>query len=212
MTTTTPSTFWSEALQVGAEYGVNPYLLSAISEHETEWGSLGAGRDGYSLGVGVYDTGDPNSNYQDTTGDYTKQLTWAAQSIAKNFSGDVTEQNIKNYQIVSGYATDSDWASGVWDAYQGLAVQTNLAKPAQATVAPQSLDQQVANTPTIYQTLTQGGGVQGLANNTASDVNALGFSSVTDFLNKLWSMNTVYIIGGSIAIMLIIVHMTTTSD
>jgi len=115
-----PEKFWSEASSIGSAAGVDPLLLAAIAQHETGFGALGAGRDGFALGVGVYDKGNPNSNYQDANGTYTKQLTWAANSLANKFSGDVTEANIKAYQDASGYATDPAWAKGVYNSYQRL--------------------------------------------------------------------------------------------
>jgi len=118
--TTVPTDFWDAAVNAGNASGVDPTLLAAIAQHETGYGTLGAGRDGFSLGVGVYDAGNPNSNYQDSPGSYTKQLQWAANSIANKFSGNVSLESIKAYQKASGYATDPNWANGVWDAYQKI--------------------------------------------------------------------------------------------
>ena len=112
-----PFPFWVDALIVNNRTGVDPNLLAAISQHETNFGTLGAGRNGYELGVGVYDSGNPNSTYKGLM----NQLNWAGDSIAKKFgSGVISLDSIKAYQTKSGYATDPNWAKGVWSSYQSL--------------------------------------------------------------------------------------------
>jgi len=141
-----PENFWKEATAIGGSYGTDPLLLAAIAKHETTFGTEGAGRDGFALGVGVYDSGNPNSNYQDSAGDYTKQLTWAANSLANNFSGPVTEESIKAYQNASGYATDPDWAKGVYRNY----LELKNSKKASAVKPPSAAEINDAKTSAAY--------------------------------------------------------------
>lgn len=58
-----PDSDWQLLLQICNQYGVDPLLVAAIGWHETHWGTLGAGTEGYYLGWGVPTTGSPMSQY-----------------------------------------------------------------------------------------------------------------------------------------------------
>jgi peptidoglycan LD-endopeptidase LytH len=107
-----PSNQVALAQQYGRQYGVDPRLLLAIGGHETRWGSLGAGRQGYTLGYGATDTGLLNQ-YAGVANQYrgaAKTLAgWGARSIGDVLAGKA-----------SRYATDPGWERGVAGVYRSL--------------------------------------------------------------------------------------------
>lgn len=102
----------SLAQKYGAQYGVDPRLLLAIAGHETHWGTLGAGRQGYTLGYGATDSG-LISRYRGVTNQYR----WAAQTLAK--WGVHTLADLLAGKAAS-YATDPNWEAGVARVYESL--------------------------------------------------------------------------------------------
>jgi len=101
---------WAE--RYGRQYGVDPRLLLAIGGHETHWGDLGAGRQGYTLGYGVTDSG-TLSKYRGPENQYR----YAAMTLAKwgvRSIRDVLAGKAKSY------ATDPAWEHGVASVYQSL--------------------------------------------------------------------------------------------
>jgi murein DD-endopeptidase MepM/ murein hydrolase activator NlpD len=107
-----PSNQIALAQQYGRQYGIDPRLLLAIGGHETHWGSLGAGRQGYTLGYGATDTGLLNQ-YAGVANQYrgaAKTLAgWGARSIGDVLAGKA-----------SRYATDPGWERGVASTYRSL--------------------------------------------------------------------------------------------
>lgn len=100
------------ATRYGKQYGVDPRLLLAIGGHETGFGTLGAGRQGYTLGYGVTDSGILNK-YQGIEAQYR----WAAETLAKwgvHSLADVLAGK------ASAYATDPLWEKGVARTYASL--------------------------------------------------------------------------------------------
>ena len=61
------------------------YLAAAIGQHETGWGALGAGRDGFILGVGVFG-GVQQAQFRGLT----NQLDWACPRLRSAFPGPET--------------------------------------------------------------------------------------------------------------------------
>jgi hypothetical protein len=124
-----PTKFWSDAVSVGTQYGVDPYLLAAIGKHETLYGMLGMGRQGLSMGYGAYDAGAVYT-WQDKPGEFINQLTAVAKKIAAQFSGSVSAESLTKFGTLQpgktlggmpvGYASDPLWGAKVWNAYQGL--------------------------------------------------------------------------------------------
>ncbi|MGB9772344.1 MAG: hypothetical protein ACPLX7_10290, partial [Candidatus Kapaibacteriota bacterium] len=45
---------WETIVRICSKYKVNPGLILAIGWHETQWGRLGAGQQGWYLGYGYY--------------------------------------------------------------------------------------------------------------------------------------------------------------
>jgi murein DD-endopeptidase MepM/ murein hydrolase activator NlpD len=132
-----PSNQIALAQQYGRQYGIDPRLLLAIGGHETRWGTLGAGRQGYTLGYGATDTGLLNQ-YAGVANQYrgaAKTLAgWGARSIKDVLAGKA-----------SRYATDPGWERGVASTYRSLggdlagglpAAAAPTAAPAAAAAAP----------------------------------------------------------------------------
>lgn len=100
------------ANKYGAQFGVDPLLLLAIAGHETEWGTTGAGRQGYTLGYGVTDSG-ILSKYRGVANQYR----WAAMTLAK--WGVHTLADLLAGKA-SAYASDPNWERGVAAVYRSL--------------------------------------------------------------------------------------------
>jgi len=115
-----PYAFWFNAIRAGTEYGVDPYLLAAIAKHETNYGTLGAGREGYALGYGYGDT-TVNSKWKDTPGGSINQLRGVAWKIKDQFGSDpISLASLNLFNTNSWKATDQGWGAGVWSAYLNL--------------------------------------------------------------------------------------------
>ena len=70
---------WGLVESMCSKYGVDPYLIAAIGWHETHWGQLGWGKEGYYLGVGCYSETKANPAFKGLD----KQLGWAVPRIAE---------------------------------------------------------------------------------------------------------------------------------
>ena len=115
-----PYAFWFNAIRAGQEYGVDPYLLAAIGKHETGYGTLGAGRQGYALGYG-YGDNTIISKWKDTPGGSINQLRGVAWKIKDQFgSNPISLSSLNSFNKNSWKATDQGWGAGVWSAYQNL--------------------------------------------------------------------------------------------
>jgi len=55
---------WQKVCSYASKYGTIPELLAAIGWHETHWGQLGWGKQGFHLGVGAYSATKANYSYQ----------------------------------------------------------------------------------------------------------------------------------------------------
>jgi murein DD-endopeptidase MepM/ murein hydrolase activator NlpD len=121
-----PSNQIALAQQYGRQYGIDPRLLLAIGGHETRWGTLGAGRQGYTLGYGATDTGLLNQ-YAGVGNQYRNAARtlsgWGARSIGDVLAGKA-----------SRYATDPAWERGVASTYRSLGGDLSGGIP--ATAAP----------------------------------------------------------------------------
>lgn len=104
--------------QVAQIYNLPVNLLAAIGWHETHWGELGAGREGWYLGYGYY----PGSTVAEKYRGLVPQLTGAAKQIASYFKGrELTEETWLAFSRQSWRAGDPDaWAAGTWRIYQDL--------------------------------------------------------------------------------------------
>ncbi len=105
---------WKVFVSYGEKYGADPYLLAAISLHETHHGRLGAGRQGYFMGVGVPTHGKRLRAYRGLE----NQVAWAAPRLAKHMNGDITYQKLRSFARNVWRPDNPDlWAAGVWNWY-----------------------------------------------------------------------------------------------
>jgi hypothetical protein len=112
-----PTNFWSVDVQKAIDTGADPYLLAAIAQHETAFGTLGAGREGYTLGYGYPAPGQGDPFYQGVD----NQLFYAGQQINSYFNGDpITYEGLLSFAQNSWKPGDPKaWADSVWNIYQG---------------------------------------------------------------------------------------------
>jgi len=118
-----PADFWAAALNASAATGVDPYLIAAIGDHETQWGRNPDSYPGFSMGYGDYGPGANNKvwKYADNPGEYTNQTMAAAKQIAGYLGGQsVTEDSLHDFQVNSWKPGDQNWYKGVWSAYVHL--------------------------------------------------------------------------------------------
>lgn len=110
---------WAVVQHVARRYGIDPMVLVAIGVHETQWGSAGAGREGYILGVGVPDSGGKKTQYQGLH----EQLVGAAK-ILNNYGVHTIKDLATGVLAPHGghvrYASDTGWTSNVVAAYNDL--------------------------------------------------------------------------------------------
>ncbi len=104
--------------QVAQIYNVPADLLAAIGWHETQWGRLGAGRQGWFLGYGYY----PGSTVAEQYRGLLPQLQGAASQIANFFRGrELTYENWLAFARQSWRPGNPDsWAKSTWTIYQQL--------------------------------------------------------------------------------------------
>lgn len=109
--------------QVAQLYNLPANLLAAIGWHETHWGELGAGREGWYLGYGYY----PGSTVAEKYRGLLPQLIGAAKQISDYFKGkELTYENWLAFSRESWRAGDPDaWAAGTWKVYQDLGGPVN---------------------------------------------------------------------------------------
>ena len=109
---------FDDIIRVSKEYEVCPYLLTAIGWHETNWGKLGLGRQGFHTGYGAFDSGaDVRYAGLETQirGPARMMREWGMKP------GAVTLERLQrgNRGEFGGiYATDPDWPDKVWRHYQ----------------------------------------------------------------------------------------------
>jgi NlpC/P60 family len=100
------------AQKYGRQYGVDPRLLLAIGGHETQWGKLGAGRQGFTLGYGATDSG-LMGKYSGVANQYRygarTLASWGVHSLDDVLAGKARR-----------WATDPAWEQGVASMYRQL--------------------------------------------------------------------------------------------
>lgn len=123
------------AVKYGQQYGVDPKLLLAIAKHETNYGALGLGRSGYTLGYGATDSGNL-SQYAGVENQYSN----GARTLAAHGVHSLADVQAGKARW---WATDPAWAQGVSAAYgsqppaNGQAQMANrLAELQRADAAP----------------------------------------------------------------------------
>ena len=108
---------WKVFVGYGEKYGADPYLLAAISWHETNHGKLGAGRQGYYMGVGVPTHGRKLKAYRGLK----NQIAWAAPRLAKYVGPEPTYQKLEWFGVnIWRPDMPEPWSRSVWGCYQKL--------------------------------------------------------------------------------------------
>lgn len=116
-----PTTQWATLEQYAAQYDSYPEVYAAIGWWETHWGQLGAGRQGYLLGVGVPGGGVEQSQFQGLAA----QLGWTAPRVQTVIDRHPSYAAFLQYaQSVQRPSAPVAWAKGVWAVYQGLGAPT----------------------------------------------------------------------------------------
>jgi len=103
---------WALVQQIASKYKIDPYILVAIGKHETGWGTQGAGRSGYTLGVGVPDSGGKVPRYQGLAA----QLEGAAVILNRNGVHTIADVAAGKLAPSGGrvrYASDPNWTAAV---------------------------------------------------------------------------------------------------
>lgn len=107
----------------------NPYIILAIGWHETQFGRLGAGRQGYYLGYGYYSAGNGDERYKGLI----PQITGAYGMLKKSLRGwpvilpDTIADFGYNFWRPGSYDsngkynnTGRQWGASVWKYYQKI--------------------------------------------------------------------------------------------
>lgn len=116
-----PAGDWATLEAYAARYDSYPEVYAAIGWWETHWGQLGAGRQGYILGVGVPSSGAEQSQYQGLAA----QLDWTAPRVQTVIDRHPDYAAFLQYaQSVQRPSAPVAWAKGVWAVYQGLGAPT----------------------------------------------------------------------------------------
>ena len=120
---------WDVIFKYAEAYNVDPVLLAAIGAHETKWGELGQGRNGWHTGYGI---GQPQYHGLENQVKYTaiKMSKWGMEpgsvSLDRLYQGN-------DGHLPSGiYATDENlpygtWPEAVWRYYNSLKTQAVFA-------------------------------------------------------------------------------------
>jgi hypothetical protein len=115
-----PSEFLVQAQRAATETLSDLVLLCAIGKHETDFGALGAGREGYTLGYGYPAPGQGNPRFQGVV----NQLHYAGKQITAYMGaralGCTTFNDLNAFAINSWKAGDPNWQKGVWSWYQAI--------------------------------------------------------------------------------------------
>jgi peptidoglycan hydrolase-like protein with peptidoglycan-binding domain len=112
-----PSTEWRLVLDYCDKYGADPAIVAAIGWHETHWGQLGAGKEGYTLGVGVLGKGKKLKQFKGLGA----QLAWAVPRLANAMAGGVTLQKLTDFaKRVWKPGNPENWALSVWRIYTDI--------------------------------------------------------------------------------------------
>ena len=111
-----PAWFWQRDVAESKITGADPYLLAAIAQHETQFGTLGVGRQGI-LGYDVIGANGPNAQYAGVD----NQLYYAGLMVKKFFKGQpITAKNLQTFDATTWRAADPTWAQDVWRSYSPM--------------------------------------------------------------------------------------------
>lgn len=141
--------------QVSQLYNVPEELLAAIGQHETHWGQLGAGKQGWYLGYGYY----PGSTVAEQYKGLLPQLQGASSQIANFFRNkSLTWENWQDFARQSWRPGDPRaWAESTWTIYQQLREETAQAKPGMSIGPAPTTSQTRTGVPAVKPVVLAGG-------------------------------------------------------
>lgn len=109
---------WGMVLAICGPQAHITHLVAAIGYHETRWGQLGAGRDGWILGAGC-----PGSGCAPAYRGLDRQLNFACPKLHAYFPDDgFGYVDVLNFAAKVWKPGDpASWAAAVWNRYQDMA-------------------------------------------------------------------------------------------
>lgn len=124
-----PESDWIKVQYYADKYNTEPELIAAIGWHETHWGQLGWGREGFYLGVGAYSETEADYSFQGLD----NQLAWAAPRLGKYLDKSVTLERLTWFarNIWKPGAPDA-WARSVYEIYLQLSGSSSGGTSAEA--------------------------------------------------------------------------------
>lgn len=123
-----PASQWSFLVREADQYGTYPEVFAAIGKFETGWGTEGAGRQGYILGVGVPSSTTELSQYQGLAA----QVAWTAPRAGRVIDHHASYSAFLTYaRTVQKPAKPVPWAQGVWSIYRAIGGPTSGPGPTQ---------------------------------------------------------------------------------
>ncbi len=112
-----PAADWEIVRGICWPWNINPYFIAAIGWHETHWGQLGAGRNGFHLGVSVY----PPHYGLDQFRGVQAQVAWAAERVNLYLPDPVDQAAVIEFNRATGYSESPEsWGASVWAIFDQL--------------------------------------------------------------------------------------------
>jgi len=112
---------WDKVNWYAYKYHTSPEVLAAIGWHETHWGKLGWGKQGYYLGVGCYSEKEANPYYKGLD----RQLDWAARQLGSYLGQNITLSGLKSFaRNVWKPGNPDAWAESVYHIYLEIGGKT----------------------------------------------------------------------------------------
>lgn len=108
---------WVIVRNITSEYNVDPKLIAAIGWHETHWGRLGAGRQGWHLGYGYF----PGSTVAEKYRGLENQIRGASYQLKRDLKLPISLQTVTEFAFNSWKpGNPAAWAQSVWNIYNSL--------------------------------------------------------------------------------------------
>lgn len=113
-----PEDDWQATVAICSRWKVDPYFIAAIGWHETHWGKLGAGVNGWILGYGYF----PGSTVKEKYRGLYKQVEGACQQISRDMKLPITLANVINFAVTSWRSgAPTAWARSIYSIWSSLA-------------------------------------------------------------------------------------------
>ena len=112
-----PEADWQATVAICSRWKVDPYFIAAIGWHETHWGKLGAGVNGWILGYGYF----PGSTVKEKYRGLYKQVEGACQQISRDMKLPITLVNVINFAVTSWKSgAPRSWAASIFSIWSNL--------------------------------------------------------------------------------------------